>query len=170
MCLIVDGEAAMLVVSDATNDALIWLSINDDFTMDHHKTQQIDYEPKGSYNDEGILMVCDEDHHQINCYRGDDKPFEVISLPGDVRPWSMTRYNDVNQYIIVDYDNKQVLLIDRKGDVMKLYKSEMEGVEMGRPCEIIKDPNGRILISDERNNQIVMLNENVNFTWRLLHR
>ena len=169
MCLIVDGEAPMLVVSDATNDALIWLSINDDFTMDHHKTQQIDYEPKGSYNDEGILMVCDEDHHRIHCYRGDGEPFEVISLPRDVRPWGMTRYTDVNQYIIVDYDNKQVLVIDRKGDVEKVYKGEIEGVEMGRPCEIIRDSDGRILMSDELNNQIVMMSEDNNFTWRLLH-
>ena len=62
MCLIVNGDTAMLVVSDFTNGALVWIRIDEDFTMNHYDTQQLDYRPYGSYNDNGSLLVCAEDN------------------------------------------------------------------------------------------------------------
>ena len=47
MCLMMDGDTAMLVVSDFTGKALIWITINDDFTMRYHQTKQLNYQPCG---------------------------------------------------------------------------------------------------------------------------
>ena len=52
MCLMMDGDTAQLIVSDTTNNALVWIAI-DDITMTHHRTQQVGYRPRGSYCDEG---------------------------------------------------------------------------------------------------------------------
>ena len=57
MCLMLSGHVVNLVVSDWSDKSLVWISINDDLTMRYHKTQQLDYEPKGLYDDKGILMV-----------------------------------------------------------------------------------------------------------------
>ena len=57
MCLMINGNTPMLVVSAHNTRSLVWIKIND-VTMDHHHTQQLDYQPYQSYNDRGQLMVC----------------------------------------------------------------------------------------------------------------
>ena len=57
ICFMRDGDTAKLIVSDLTNRALVWITI-DDFTMTHHRTQQINYWPHGSYCDKGVFMLC----------------------------------------------------------------------------------------------------------------
>ena len=82
-----DKEQAMLVVSDITNYEIVWIRINDHFTMRHDHTQHPNYAPVGSYNDRGVLLVCDEDNHCIHQYRVNSPPLIEIKVPGNVRPW-----------------------------------------------------------------------------------
>ena len=98
MCLMMNGNTPMLVVSAHNTRSLVWIQIND-VTMDHHHTQQLDYQPYQSYNDTDRLMVCDY-NNMIHRYSCDGQSLEVISLPGDVRPRAVTRYG--NQYVISD--------------------------------------------------------------------
>ena len=158
MCLVVDGEKPMLVISDFNNKALIWISISADNTMKHHHTQQVDYWPRGSYNEQGNLMVCAYDH-KVHRYRCDGEPLEVITLPDDIIPWSLTRYGAADRYAIVDYDNKQVVVIDRQGEVHTRYKDQIQGVKLGRPCDVIMDSEGRLVISDQTENQVLLLSK-----------
>ena len=90
MSLVVNGDTAMLVVSSHDNTSLVWIKIIDDTTMAHHQTQQLNYNPWGSYNEGGELMVCDPNHHKIHRYRHDGQTLAVINLPDDVNPRSVT--------------------------------------------------------------------------------
>ena len=55
-----------LVVSDFTNDALVWITVRDGPMMKHHHTQRLEYTPCAPYNDRGHRMVCSPGHHQIH--------------------------------------------------------------------------------------------------------
>ena len=114
MCLMMDRYTAMLVVCDTSIKALVWISIGDDVTVVPHHTQHLDYAPWGSYNDRGDLTVCDRDNHKIHRYRHDGQTLAVINLPDDVWPRYVTRHGG-DQYIITDWDNNQVVMIDRRG-------------------------------------------------------
>ena len=157
MCLMIEREAAILVVSDASNKALVWISISDDVTMDHHHTQHLDYRPRGSYNDRGDLMVCDPDNHKIHRYTHDGQTLGVINLPGDVRPWRVTRHGDGDQYVVSDWGNAQVVMIDGRGQVKTRYKGDIHGVRLGRPLDVITDPHRGVLISDPLHHQVLLL-------------
>ena len=170
MCLMMDGKTAMLVVSDDTNDALVWIKINEDFTMGYHKLQQLDYTPRGSYDDRGVLMICEEVHHKIHRYSGDGQPLDVITLPDDAIPSYLARYGNGDQYIVVDYENKHVLVINNKGQVKTRYKDEIQGVKLGDPCDVIRDTEGKILITDDSGNRILLLNKEGNKVMQLLQQ
>ena len=49
-CSMMNGDTPLLVVSACSKISLVWIEIND-VTMDHHHTQQLDYNPHQSYND-----------------------------------------------------------------------------------------------------------------------
>ena len=158
MCLMKkDGDTAMLVISDATTESLIWIKITDDVTMHHHHTQQLDYSPYGSYIDKGDLMVCDPDNHKIHRYRHDDQTLAVINLPGDVWPCWLTRHGDGGQYVISDWDKDQVLVIDNKGQVKTRYKDAIHGVNLVYPRDVITDPHRGVLIANYDHNQVLLL-------------
>ena len=157
MSLVKDGDTAMLVISDATSKSLIWIKITDDVTMDHHHTQQLDYSPWGSYVDEGDLMVCDPNNHKIHRYRHGAETLAVIKLPDDVIPWWVTRHGDGDQYVIGDSVINQVVVIDNKGQVKKHYKSDIEGVKLVGPRDVITDPHRGVLIAEYRQHQVLLL-------------
>ena len=98
MCLI----AALLVA----NKALVWIKLSDDITMDHHHTQHLYYNPWGSYNDRGALLVWDPDSHNIHRYRHDGQTRAVIKLPDDVWPKWVARHGDSYHYVVADWDNQ----------------------------------------------------------------
>ena len=157
MSLMKDGDTAMMVVSDVTSKSLIWIKITDDVTMDHHHTQQLDYSPRGSCVDQGDLMVCDPDNHKIHRYRHDGQTLAVINLPDDVSPRWLTRHGDGGQYVISDWDNDQVVMIDNKGQVKTSYKAGVHGVELGWPRDVITDPHRGVLIANYDHNQVLLL-------------
>ena len=68
--------------------------------MDHHHTQQLNYRPRGLYNDEGYLMVCGAHNHKIHRYRYDGQMLAVINLTCNVKPGWVTR--DRDQYVVSD--------------------------------------------------------------------
>ena len=71
MCLVMCEAKAMLVVSDYDKQALVWIKIDEDFTMNAYCTQQLQYKPCGSYNDRGDIVICDHLNHRIHRYAGD---------------------------------------------------------------------------------------------------
>ena len=162
MCLMMSGDAAKLVVSDWSIKCLVWISINDDLTMRRHNTRQLDYRPKGLYNDEGILMVCGDDN-MIHQYKFDGQPLDVIN-PG-VNPWCVTR-GDKDHYVVTEFN--QVVIVDKKGHVMTRYKDQMQGVKLGGPRAVITDPQGRILIADYSQNEVLIMNREGNEVSRLI--
>ena len=155
MCLVMDGDTAMLVVSAYNNKALVWIKISDDVTMDHHHTQHLDYSPRGSYNDRGDLVVCDPDNHKIHRYTHDGQTLAVINLSDNIRPWWLTRHGD--QYVVTDRDKESVVMIDGRGQVKTRYKGDIHGVKLGYPREVITDPHRGVLIVDQRYNQVLLL-------------
>ena len=92
----------------------------------------------------------------IHRYSCDGQSLEVISLPGDIRPWGVARYGD--QYVISDLWNKQIVLINKAGKVKRRYKGEIHGVKIGHIFDVICGPNGTILVADCENHQVFMLN------------
>ena len=150
-----DADNPMLIVSDLTNNALVFIKITNDGTMVHSHTQQLNYIPHGSYNDKGDLMVCDYYNHKIYRYRPDGETLAVIKLPVNVWPWRVTRHGD--QYVVSDWDNAQVVMIDGRGQVMTRYKDDIHGMELGRPRNVITDPHRGVLIADNRHNQVMLL-------------
>ena len=157
MCLMKDGDTAMLVVCDANNEALVWIRLIDDVTMDHHHTQRLDYRPYGSYNDRGDLTVCDRDNHKIHLYTHDGQTLAVINLPGDVRPWRVTRHVNGDQYVVIDWDNDQVVMIDGRGQLKARYKGDIHDVKLGLPRDVFTDPHMGVVIADYHHNQVLLL-------------
>ena len=157
MCLMKDGNTAMLVFSDARSKSLTWIKITDDVTMDHHHTQQLEYRPWGSYVDKGDLMVCDPDNQKIHRYSNDGQTLAVINLPDNVSPRWATRHGDGDQYVVSDGHNYQVVVIDSKGQVKTSYKADVHGVELGWPRDVTTDPHRGVLIADWWNHQVLLL-------------
>ena len=155
MCLMMDGDTAMLVVSDITGKALIWIMISEDFRMSHHQTHRLNYKPCGVYNDRMDLMVCDYVNHKIHRYTGDGQPLDAITLLNDVNPYWITRHG--HQYVVTDFVSHQVVMIDGKGLVQKRYKDDIHGVKLDAPYDVITDRKGRILISDCRQHCVLSL-------------
>ena len=148
MSLMMDGKMPMLVISDETNQSLIWIVISGEFTMKHHRTQQVGYKPGGSCNNASDIMVCDLDNNKIHRYMNDGQADEVITLPDDVIPWRLTRQGDREDYVILDYFNDQVVIIDKHGEIKTRYKDEIHSVKLGEPYDVISDQHGGILIAD----------------------
>ena len=156
MCLMTHKGTARLVVSDFTNQALVWITISDGGAMKHHHTQQVKYWPRGSYNDRGHLMVCSPDDHKIHRYTGDGQPLHEITLPDDVTPWWVTRH-DGDQYVVADWQNHQVAVIDGDGHVTRLHKDDIHGVKVDKPYDITTDRHGRILMTDVTQNHVLQI-------------
>ena len=160
MCLMMTEATPFLVVSDYLNQNLVWVSINDDLTMTKHHTQHLEYKPRGSNADANRLMVCDGENHKIHRYGPGGQALSVLRLPGDVNPSRVSRYtapNGRNRYIVTDWDNKQVVVIGKRGEVMKRYRNNIHGVKLLKPSDVITDIQGRILISDHTQEQLLLL-------------
>ena len=156
MSMIMHGGTARLVVSDWTNGALVWITITDGGAMKHHHTQQVKYWPNGSYNDRGHLMVCSAHHHKIHRYTGDGQRFSEITLPEDVKPCYVTRH-DSDQYVITDWVNHQVVVIDEEGHVNRRYKDDIHGMKVDTPWGITTDRHGRILLVDHTQHHVLQI-------------
>ena len=154
MCLMMSGNTPMLVVSAHNKRNLVWIKINH-ATMVHHHTQQLNYRPFQSYNDRHQLMVCNYSS-KIHRYSCDGQSLEVISLPDDVTPWAVTRYGD--KYVISDYCDRQIVLINKAGQVKRRYKDDIHGVKIGRAFDVTSGPNGTVLVADPENHQVLMVN------------
>ena len=156
MCLMMDGDTAMLVVCDFTTKALVWITISDDFTMKHQHTQQLDYSPCEVYNDRDYLMVSNGVNRKIHRYTLDGQTLDEITLPDDIKPCDVTRHGG-NQYVVTDWQNHQVVMIDGKGSVQKRYKDDIHGVNLNAPLDVITDRKGRVLISDVIQHHVLSL-------------
>ena len=158
MCMIMHGGTARLVVSDLYNKALVWITIGDSGAMKHHHTQQVEYWPRGSYNDRGHLVVCDV-NHKIHRYTGDGQPLSVITLTDDVKPYAVTRHGDGDHYVVTDLLNHQVALIDGEGQVKRLYKDDIHGVKLNELYAIATDKHGRILVVDNTQQRVLQISK-----------
>ena len=157
MCLMMDGDSAMLVVSDGLNDALVWIKINDSGAMKYHHTQQLNYSPCGLYNDKGDLLVCSDDNHTITRYSHDGQTLTVINLPDNVMPWWVARQGDSDQYVVSDFCYLQVVIIDNEGHMKTCFENERQSLKHGWSRHVITDPHRGVLIADYNHNQVRML-------------
>ena len=157
MCLILDEDTAMLVVSDYMKKALIWIKIIKDVILKHDHTHQLHYYPGGLYNDRGDLMACDPNNNNIHLYTRDSQMLAVIKLPDDVIPWWVTRHGDGDQYVVSDHNNDQVVMIDNKGQVKTRYKGNINGVKVDGLHDVITDPHRGVLIANSWQNQVLLL-------------
>ena len=162
MCLMIDGDSAKIVVSDWSHNTLVWISIYDDKSMGHHLTQKLDYQPRGSCNDKGTLLVCD-DGHKIHRYTSTGEIMNVIKLPSDVTPWFVANHAHNDQYIVTDPVNNQIVAVDKEGHVMFR-------MTLGDPREVITDPHGRILIADCVNHQVLIIDRDVDEVRHLIQQ
>ena len=169
MCLMMSGGRYMLVVSDMSNCAVTWLNIREDFTLSHHRTQQVDYAPLRSFNDRGDLMVSDSGNHKIHRYTGEGQTLSVIMLPGDVNPSGVTRNRDGGDYVVRDWKNHQVVVINIDGQVQTRYKDEIHGVKLDHPFDITTDKQGRILIADKKQHHILLMSRKNDEVKQLIH-
>ena len=162
MCLVrqthtLDGRAK-LVVSDFRNTSLVWISIDEDFSMTELHTQRLEYSPRGSYANAGVLMVCDY-AHKVHRYGYDGQCLSVMGLPGDFHPWSVTRHGEDGQFIIMDTWQNEIIVIDKDDNVKVRYKGDIDDVQFGKPYGVITDHNDRVLIADGSTHQVLLLSE-----------
>ena len=155
MCLVMEGDTGVLVVSDFTNKALVWVRIHHDGTMEHHHTLHLTYHPRGACNDRGGLIVCDARNKRLHRYKHDGEKGVVINLPDDVIPWWAVRHGDSDDYLVSDCINKQVVVFN--GYTKMRYRDEIHGVKMGLPSNVATLPNTSVLISDIRLHQVLLL-------------
>ena len=170
ICLIMDGGSAMLVVSDYSNKALVWIRIRDGGKMKHHYTQQLDYRPSGLYSDREKLMVCNTNKSKIHWYKCDGHEIDVTTLVKDIGPTCVTRHGDGDNYVVTDWENHQVVIIGKTGQVKKRYRDEMQGVKLSEPYNIMTDQQGRMLICDDANNNVLLMTKEGDEVRQLLQK
>ena len=169
MCLMISmhGKAkAMLVVSDHDKQALVWINISDDFTLNLHRTQQVGYKPCGSYNDRGDLLVRDHLDHKIHHYDRDGQPLNIITLTDDIMPLRVTRGS--NQYIITDWRNTKAAIIENSGQVKKVFRDDIQGMRLTQPYDVVTDLKGRTLISDCSEHPVILTSKELDVSRQLL--
>ena len=148
MCMVMNGDTVMLIVSDWTNRSLVWISVSDDGTMNHRHTQELNYWPGESYNDKGNIMICDAGQPKIHRYNGYGQPLSDITLPDDVIARSITHYCDGEHYVITTCFNHQMVVINAEGQVKRRFKGDINGVKMENPVALTTDRHDRILVVD----------------------
>ena len=104
-------------------------------------------------------MLCDPHNHTIHRYKPVGQTLAVIKLPGDVEPYWITRFGNSDQYVVSDWNNGQVVIIDGRGQVKTRYKGDIHGVRLGVPCpwDVITDPHRGVLIADAGHHQVLLL-------------
>ena len=165
MCLMINEDKSMLVVSDWTNKCLVWITISDDLTMRHHHTKQLEYEPSGLYDDNGVLMVCCLPDNEIHRYRNDGEPLDVITLPDDTDPFCVTRQSEL--YYVAG--EKQLLMITKDGRVKNTHKDAIHGVTLGDPYQISTDSMDRVLVCDLAEDQVLLISNDGDEVVQLLN-
>ena len=169
MCLVMNKDGAMLVVSDCTTKSLVWIQITDDGIMQHHHKQPLGYAPRGSCSNTGNLIVCDADHHTINSYTCDGQPLSVITLSNAVNPWGVTGLVDGDQYAVRDWENHQVVVVDKEGTIKAQYNDVIHGIELDALFDIITDKQGRLLIVDHSMHHVLLMSRKRDDATQLLH-
>ena len=156
--MMMNGDCAMLVISDFCNKALVWIEICDDDGMKHHHIQQLDYRPFRSYDDGGELVVSDA-RNKIHPYECDGHEVDITTVAKDVGALCVARYGDDDQYVVTDWAKHQVAIIEKDGQVKTRYVDEIHGLKLGEPYNIITDQQGRILICDDVNNNVLVMSK-----------
>ena len=158
MTLMMDGNKAMLVISGSRS--LVWISIIDAVTMKHHHTQQSNDYLGGSYNDSGDLMVCSSSGHKIHRYRHNGWIMSVMNLSDKVYPKRVARHGDSDRYVVTSQafrSGEDVMLTNSNGQVETHYAGEIQGVKMESASDVITDPHRGVLITDCRQNYVLLL-------------
>ena len=166
--MMMNGDCALLVISDFCNKALVWIEICDDDGMKHHHIQQLDYRPFRSYDDGGELVVSDA-RNKILRYGCDSHEVDVTTVAKDVGALCVARYGDDDQYVVTDWAKHQVAIIEKDGQVKTRYVDELHGLKLGEPYNIITDQQGRILICDDVNNNVLVMSKGETIASRTTH-
>ena len=103
--------------------------------------------------------MCSAVNHKIHRYTGDGQTLSVIRLTDDMKPTWITRH-DGDHYVVTDWINHQVAVIDGGGHVKSRYKDDIHGVEMDKPYDITTDKHGRILVVDYNQHHVLQISSN----------
>ena len=70
----------------------------------------------------------------------------------------MTGLGEKDLYVVTDLLNAQIVIVDKEQHVVTRHKDRIQGMKLGGPRDVTTDPQGRILIADYSQNQVLMMN------------
>ena len=121
-----------------------------------------------SVNEYGHVIATNQASNSLYEYTSTGELRREIALRGDVvNPYRVVHI-DGDQFLVCQAGGKRlhrVCLIDNRGNLIKSFGStEGSGnAKLSRPCRIVVDRNGFILVADFSNSRVVLLNEQLEY-------
>ena len=162
MVALTDYKNHYIVISDSGNLMLHWLNalvVDGKIKPILVRTTHLSYVPYGMcVTNSGQLVVCSYHTNRLYKYNSSGQCLGHIQLSEQVRPRFITSLSSGEGYAISDHS--QVMLVTEDGAVSPLWRL--------RPRDLIQDDEGRILVADDEDHQVVMFDRRGHCTGQLL--
>ena len=140
---------SQLVISDGNNQ-LLWVKVeqhDDVWRVTSQRSIQVRYRPRGIGVCDNQLLVCDS--KVIHVLSTSGKEIHKVSMPQGVRPCKAVVQLTSPGFVVMDYDNKQVVLVSEKGEIQHTY----QGQKGFNPRDIVCHDHS-IYVTDHNNDHV----------------
>ena len=143
---------SQLVISDYGKFQLLWIKLdqrNGVWEVTSQRTKIVSYGPLGLGVRDNQLLGCDCVSNVIHVLSTSGEETYRVNMPQGVRPWKAVAQLTSPGFVIVDWNNKQVMLVTEKGEIHQIYQGQ-EGfspediVCNGHSIYVIDWPNHRV--------------------------
>ena len=160
------GNGEALFISDYRSNSIhrVQRTTRDTSKWEHSGTQ-----PKLSVTHLGNLLVSSRDPERVVEYSSDGIKIREVDLVDNnlIGLHHAVQVTDDRLLIChANSDSRRVCFIDSRGKVIKSYGDRDTG-SLNCPFYLAKHPNGTIYVADPVNNQILRLNENLEFVYKI---
>ena len=182
MLLMTDTSRSVLVISDWDERKLHWLSVcveGGQVKLKSNRITQLTYKPIGMcVVSSGHLMICGPVVHRLYRFSSQGEEEGHVQLSSQIRPCYVTSCNDM--YIISDDINNQVVWVKLDGTLIHTVQGRVvQGAaalppvqgRLGQLCtprDLTQDRYGRVLVADYVGHQVMVFDQQGQYTGQLL--
>ena len=115
---------SQLVISDHENKKLLWIKLDKRsglWRLTSQRSVNVNYCPRGLGVCDNQLLVCDDDDNVIHVLSPPGKETHRVNLSQGVKPYKAVAQLTSPGFVIMDWINKQVVLVTEKGDIQHTY-------------------------------------------------
>ena len=116
---------SQLVISDYLNNQLLWVKVEQRdgvWKVTSQRSVKVTYDPYGLGVCDNQLLVCDYDVMHVLSTSGEET--HRVNMPQGVKPYKAIAQLTSPGFVIMDCDNKQVVLVTEKGEIQHTYQGQ----------------------------------------------